>query len=276
MVGVARTAAVVAGVALIAVACAKVPYTNRKQFTIIPAKTMQALGAQTYDEMLAAAKVVKDGEDVETLRRVGKKVAKVANQEDFAWKFNLMKDAEINAWCLPGGYIGFYTGILPVLNNEAGMGFVMGHEVGHAVARHGAERMSQQLALTGGLSVLDMVISGSGKVSEQQRGVIMGALGLGAEFGVMLPFSRAHEKEADIIGMMYMAEAGYPPAESVKVWDRMAAVTGKGGPAFLSTHPSFDARKEAQQEWMGEAKKRFARAKGSDDTRKAIWTGAAD
>lgn len=268
-----RMVAVVAAASLVAVACTKVPYTGRSQFNLMPKSMMHDIGKQSYDEVLAESKVQKGGKDAEILDKVGRRVSKVADQDDFAWDYSLIVSPDINAWCLPGGYIGFYTGILPVLQSEAGMSFVMGHEVGHAVARHGAERLSQQLALTGGLTLIDMFLSGSGKVSQEQRGMIMAAAGLGAQFGVVLPFSRNHEKEADIIGLMYMAEAGYPPAESIKVWDRMEAITGKGGPAFLSTHPSYENRQENQAEWMPEAKKRYQRHAIDYDTRAAVWTG---
>ena len=167
----------------------------------------------------------------------------MADQPDFDWSYALINDPQMNAWCLPGGYIGFYTGILPVLRNEAGMAFVMGHEVGHAVARHGAERMSQQLLAVGGLQVLDMFLSGSSKVSEETRGMIMAAAGVGAQAGVIPPFSRAHEKESDTIGMMYMAEAGYPPGESIKVWERLeeAGIRRHGLAVDTST---FESRRE--------------------------------
>lgn len=267
-----RVAAVLVALGLVGVACKKVPYTGRKQFNAVPDGQMNQLGAQAYQELLAEVKVVQKGSDANVLRKVGDRIASVADQPDFDWQYRLINDAQINAWCLPGGYIGFYTGILPVLRSEAGMSFVMGHEVGHAVARHSAERMSQQLGLSAVLGALDVVLSGSGKVSEQQRGTIMGALGVGAEFGVLMPFGRSHEKEADIIGMMFMAEAGYPPAESMKVWTRMEELTGGGPPAFLSTHPSFAARKDNQQEWLPEARKRFQRNRRSgEDTLAQLW-----
>jgi len=275
MSSAARRWALGGAVALVALACAKVPYTNRSQFNVIPKGTMHNLGEKSYQEILAESKVIKSGRDADLLDKVGRKIARVADQSDFAWQFSLIADKEINAWCLPGGYIGFFTGILPVLESEAGMAFVMGHEVGHAVARHGAERLSQQLAATGGLSLIEMFLSGSGKVTQEQKGIIMAAAGLGAQYGVMLPFSRNHEKEADIIGVMYMAEVGYPPAESLKMWDRMEATTGKGPPAFLSTHPSNQARKENLQEWLPEAKKRYQRHALDYDTRATLWQTSA-
>lgn len=267
-----RQAAVAVAAGLFAVACAKVPYTNRTPFLLIPSGQMNALGAEAYKEARQQGQVVKDGKDVDRLQKVGRRIAERANQPDYAWKFTLFESEEVNAWCLPGGYIGFYSGILPVLDNESGMAFVMGHEVGHAVARHSAEQLSTQLGLTGALTLIDTLLSGSGKVDEQSHGLIMGALGLGAQFGVVLPFSRSHEKEADVIGLMYMAESGYPPAESVRLWERMEQMTGKGPPAFLSTHPSNANRIENLEEWMPQAKKKFQRARGAvQEPTKSIW-----
>lgn len=269
---VLRAVAGVLGAAALMVACTKVPYTDRKQFNVIPKGTMTSLGQSTYKEELAKSTVLKEGRDADTLDKVGKRISNQADEPDYAWRTSLLKEDVVNAWCLPGGYIGFYTGILPVLQHEAGMGFVMGHEVGHALAHHGAERMSQQLGLAGALSLIDLAVAGSGKVNEQQRGIIAGALGLGAQYGVVLPFSRAHEKEADIIGIMLMAEAGYPPRESIPLWDRMGQVSGKAPPAFLSTHPSNAARQENLQEWMPQARKKYERNKrDGEDSVKPIW-----
>ncbi len=272
MVFTMRTGALVTGAALLAVACAKVPYTNRTPFVLVPNGQMVALGADAYKQARQEGKVVKEGKDVERLRTVGRRIAARANQPDYDWQFTLFQSEEANAWCLPGGYIGFYSGILPILQNEAGMGFVMGHEAGHAVARHSAEQLSTQFGVTGALTLVSTLLSGSGKVDANSHALIMGALGLGAQFGVALPFSRSHEKEADVIGLMYMAEAGYPPAESARVWERMSAAGGAQPPAFLSTHPSHEARIENLNEWMPQAKKKFQRARGSvSEPTKAIW-----
>jgi predicted Zn-dependent protease len=267
-----RATALAVASGLVAVACVKVPYTNRTPFVLIPNGEMMSLGKEAYREIRQQSRVVKDGPDVERLRAVGRRISARANQPDYAWQFSLFDSDEVNAWCLPGGYIGFYTGILPVLQNEAAMGFVMGHEVGHAVARHSAEQLSTQLGLQGALGLVGTFVGGSDKLDEDQKGLIMGALGLGATFGVILPFSRAHEKEADVIGLMYAAEAGYPPAESVRLWERMEARAGKGPPAFLSTHPSNPARIENLQAWMPQAKKKFVRARrAGDEPLRGVW-----
>lgn len=258
--------------ALVVVACAKVPYTERVQYNLVPNALMTSLGKTSYADALQGQPVERKTDDSKTLHTVGRHIAAAADEPDYAWEFALVDDPTINAWCLPGGYIAFYTGILPVLQNEAGMAFVMGHEVAHATAKHGAERLSQQLTLLGGLAGLELYLSDQTELTAEQRGILLGALGLGAEVGVLLPFSRTHESEADIIGMMTMAEAGYPPAQSIDVWDRMEAQSpSKGVPAFLSTHPSNEKRKANLREWLPRARKKFERNKLPHDTVATIW-----
>ncbi|MFT4623557.1 MAG: putative Zn-dependent protease [Myxococcota bacterium] len=267
-----RTVATVVALGALAVACAKVPYTNRLQYNMIPNSIMRGIGASTYTTMLAGESLQRKGEDAEILSRVGKRISKAADQPKYDWEFSMIKDDVVNAWCLPGGKIAFYTGILPALRNEAGMSFVMGHEVAHATANHGSERMSQQLALLGGLVGLEVYLANKSTIKPRDRAIILGALGVGATVGIMLPFSRMHESEADVIGMMYMAEAGYPPAESIKVWDRMEKVAGKSGiPAFLSTHPKNAKRQDKQREWLPRARKRFQRNQLQRDTLETVW-----
>lgn len=251
-------------------ACVKVPVTGRLQMNLVPSGVMRSIGKKSYEDTLSKATVVREGENAEVLSRVGKRIAR-ASGEELDWRYALLKDDTINAWCLPGGYIGVYTGILPVFENEAGMAFVLGHEVGHATAHHGSERVSQQIALAGGLAALDLFLSGSTEMDPKERAMVMGAIGLGAEVGFLLPFSRKHESEADIIGLMYMAKAGYPPGESIAMWDRMEKKAGGSGPAFLSTHPSNDKRQEVLREWMPQARKRYERNKIASDTKKKLW-----
>jgi len=258
--------------ATLAAACIKVPYTGRRQFNLVPDSVMHGLGASTYQSMLQGKVVQRKGQDSAILDRVGNRISEAAHKPGFEWEYSLIAEDTLNAWCLPGGKIGFYTGILPVLENEAGMAFVMGHEVGHATARHGSERLSQNLALVGGLTALELYLSGQEKLSQEQRGLILGALGVGAQVGVILPFSRKHESEADVIGLMYMAKAGYPPQESIAVWDRMAQATGgKQLPAFLSTHPPHAKRQEVLRDWMDNAAKRYARNRLPKGTQTPIW-----
>jgi predicted Zn-dependent protease len=272
-----RTVALGAAAAALAVACNKVPYTGRVQYNLVPDSIMLGVGKSSYTSMLGEVKVTKKGPDHDILQGVGERISKVADQPKYNWEYSLIDDDDtLNAWALPGGYIAFYSGILPVLENEAGMAFVMGHEVGHATARHGSERLSQSLTLLGGLAGLEIYMANATKLKPEQRAVVLGALGVGATVGAILPFSRMHESEADVIGMMYMAEAGYPPKEGQRLWDRMEAATGPSTlPAFLSTHPSNDKRKANLQEWLPQADKKFERNKLSKDTRKELWTEAS-
>jgi predicted Zn-dependent protease len=254
-------------------ACTRAPVTQRAQLNVIPDPLMRSLGKSAYDEMLVGLDLEKKSEDSKTLNKVGKKISRIASKPKYGWRYSLIDDDEtINAWCLPGGKIAFYKGILPVLKNEAGMGFVMGHEVGHAVAHHSAERLTQQATVLGGLTVLYMHLDKNTDLPEESKNILMAALGVGLEVGIMLPFSRKHEKEADIIGMMYMARAGYPPEEAVQVWSRMRKQAGKTGvPTFLSTHPSHNQRKQNLRDWLPQAKKRYARNKLERDTQATLW-----
>ena len=256
--------------------CSRAPFTNRIQLNLVPDPLMNELGAATYVEMLGGLKVDRKSSDAQTLKKVGRRISRVAKKPSYRWRYALVKDDDtLNAWCLPGGKIAFYSGILPVLENEAGMSFVMGHEVGHAMARHGAERISQQATMIGGLTALYLYIDNKSDMPDQAKNMLMAALGVGVELGVMLPFSRAHEKEADVMGMMYMANAGYPPQESIEVWNRMSRE--RGGiemPAFLSTHPSHSQRKQNLREWMPAANKKYARNKLQRDTLSKLWSAS--
>lgn len=259
--------------ALATIGCTRAPVTKRYQLNVIPDPLMTSIGESAYRDMLSSERVKRDSPDAQTLRKVGRSISRVARKPNYRWRYALIDDPDtINAWCLPGGKIAFYTGILPVLRNEAGMGFVMGHEVGHAMAHHSAERLTQQATVLGGLTALYLYMDKHSEMPKRSRDVLLAALGLGLEVGVMLPFSRKHEKEADIIGMMYMARAGYPPDEGIKVWSRMRKEAGKSAlPTFLSTHPSHNQRKENLREWLPSAKKRFARNQTKRNTLAPLW-----
>ena len=231
-----RAAAVLGLVVLVFAACETNPVTGRKSLVLVPESTMRDLGAQAYQEVLAAQPASTDRRMTTIVNRIAGRITE-ASGEKMAWETTLIDDPQANAFVLPGGKIVVYTGILPICQTEAGLAFVMGHEVGHAVARHGAERMSQYLLADLGLQVADIAFS-----DNSQRGLIMGALGAGAQVGVLLPFSRAHESDADHTGLIYMARAGYDPRVAPDLWRRMGAGGGAQPPEFLSTHPAHGTR----------------------------------
>ncbi len=270
-----RVLALFAGLVALWAACRKVPYTGRAQFNLVPNRLMTDLGRSSYASMLADLPVERRGRNHQVLQQVGRRISRAAQKPEYDWQYAMIDSDEVNAWCLPGGYIGFYTGILPVLESEAGMAFVMGHEVAHATAHHGAERMSQQLALLGGLTGLELLASRATELTQEQRALILGALGVAGQVGVLLPFSRTHESEADVIGMMYMARAGYPPREAARVWQRMAQLSPNNVPVFLSTHPSHRRRQENLNEWLPQARKKYQRAgrrrRGRADVLETLW-----
>ncbi len=216
------------------------------------------LGAEAYREVLSKEKLAKDVRMTAVVRRVGERIAAVANRPNFQWEFNLIESKQINAFCLPGGKIAVYTGILSVMANEAGMAAVMGHEVAHAIARHGGERISQKLGVA---IALEIAARGMSDSSPERKKITMGALGAGASVGVLLPFSREHELEADHLGLMLAAKAGYDPREAVHLWERMEAAGKKKPPEFLSTHPREKHRIEDLQALMPEAMKHYDAAK---------------
>lgn len=232
------------------IACATVPITGRRQLSLVPASTINALSAQEYKTFLDSNKVSTDPVATATVKRVGRKIqgaveAYFAQQNqsnrlrDYQWEFNLVADSQVNAWCMPGGKVVVYTGILPVTKDDAGLAVVMGHEIAHAIAQHGDERMSQGLLAQFGGMALEAALD---KKPEQTKTLFMSAYGLGATVGLLLPYSRLQESEADRIGLIFMAMAGYDPHGSVDFWKRMAANKQGGTPEFLSTHPSDETR----------------------------------
>ena len=249
-------------------ACSTTP-TGRSQLKLMSTAQEMRLGAQAYEEMLADERLITSGPQYAMVQRIGRRIATAAESlypdsdaGRFFWEFALIDDPEtVNAWALPGGKCAVYTGLLTVTQDEASLAAVMGHEVGHAIAHHGNERMSQGLAVQ--LSLLGASFSMRDMDPEDRR-LAMAALGVGTTVGVMLPFSRLHESEADHIGLMLSAHAGYDPRAAVGLWQRMAAQGGARPPEFLSTHPSEDTRIERLQELMPEALElyRAAQAEG--------------
>lgn len=233
-------------------ACPKVPVTGRHSLILLPESQEMDLGADAYRETLSKAKVSTDAAQTALIRKVGARLAQVSDRPDFAWEYTLVEEPKtVNAFCLPGGKVAVYTGILPVTQSEAGLAVVMGHEIAHAIARHGAERISQGLLLSLGQETLAVALR---KRPTETRNAILQAFGLGATIGAVLPFGRYQESEADRIGLMYMARAGYDPREAVSFWKRMEAVGGgKAPPPFLSTHPSHETRAADLERWMPEA-----------------------
>ncbi len=236
--------------AMMCPACTKVEGTGRSQLMLLSQNQEQQLGEDAYRQILADSTLSNDPRLTSIVRRVGERIAAVVDRPNFVWEFNLIESDQVNAFCLPGGKIAVFTGILPIMQNEAGMAAVMGHEVAHAVARHGGERVSQGiLANLAGQAVA----VGFRNASPAAQEAAMAAYGLGANVGVMLPFSRAHESEADSLGIIYAAKAGYDPREAVELWRRMKAASGQRPPEFLSTHPSTDRRIVDLQSQMGGA-----------------------
>ena len=256
-------------VLLIVAACATVPLTGRKQLSLVPESDMIALSLTEYGKFISTNKVSTDKNKTAMVKRVGEKISKAVetymasaglskNLEGYKWEFNLIEDATVNAWCMSGGKVVVYTGLLPIAQNEAALATVMGHEIAHAVARHGSERMSDQMLIQLGGTALSSALS---QKSEQTRQIAMTAFGVGSQLGVVLPFSRQHEYEADYMGLIFMAMAGYDPNESIAFWERMAKQSGSKPPEFLSTHPVDENRIAKIKEKMPEAMVYYSKSK---------------
>lgn len=243
---------------MLMIACARVPITNRKQFKLLPEETLMQLSLEQYQHILDTANVVRGTQQAIAVQRVGEKISKAVESylagspriEGYNWQFSLIEDTVVNAWCMSGGKVAFYTAILPICGNDTGIAVVMGHEIAHAIAQHGNERVSQGLALQMGGVALDVAASTR---SEETRQLIQLAYGVGANVGVLLPYSRKHESEADEMGLMFMAMAGYNPQEAPKFWERMNAAGGIRPPEFLSTHPDPSKRQARLEELMPRA-----------------------
>ena len=246
-------------------ACSTVPGTGRTQILLLGRGEEMQLGAQAYTEMLAQERIITSGSDAAMVQRIGERIAQSAidllpdsDAKRFDWEFKLIDAPDMaNAWALPGGKTAVYTGLLPITGDEDSLAAVMGHEVAHAIARHGNERMSHGMVLQLGMLGADM---GTRDMDPGDRDMIMAGLGVGANLGIMLPFSRSHESEADEIGLMLAANAGYNPEAAVGLWQRMGAASSGAPPEWLSTHPSSETRIRRLQELMPEANKLYRRA----------------
>lgn len=245
------------------VACHTVPITGRKQLKLVNNSELLPLSFSQYNEVLAESELSKDVEKVNQIKTIGANIQKAAEKyygekgisdqlSGYSWEFNLIESDQVNAWCMPGGKVAFYTGILPICQTEAGIAVVMGHEIAHALANHGSERMSQAMVAQYGMTGLDMAL---GENPTLTKDLFKQAVGLGANAG-MLKFSRGNESESDHIGLILMAMAGYDPNEAVEFWKRMDAMSGGNEPMeFLSTHPSHDTRVSDLKTLMPEAMK---------------------
>jgi predicted Zn-dependent protease len=252
---------IVALLFIVVSACKTNPFTGQKTLNFYPNSQVFPMAFAQYDQFLQENKVITGTAESHMITKVGQRISSAAERwlsangypgylSDYKWEYNLVKDETVNAWCMPGGKIVFYTGILPITQTETGVAVVMGHEVAHALADHGAQRMSagtlQQIgAVAGNVAIKD----------PEKRNMFNQAYGIGSQVGLMLPFSRSHETEADRIGLQIMAIAGYDPAEAAELWKRMKAQSGgQAPPEFLSTHPSNDTRINNLTVWAPEAK----------------------
>lgn len=246
-------------------ACSKVPITGRRQLNLLPESDLMAMSLQAYGEFLNENAPLPPADDrVAMVQRIGNKLATAATTflnengaservEGFKWEFNVVDDPTVNAWCMPGGKVVVYTGILPVTQDEAGLALVMGHEIAHAIARHGNERMSQGIALQGAGMTLDVLSASKPGLA---RDLLMQSYGIGGTLG-MLAYSRNHETEADKMGLVFMAMAGYDPRVAPNFWKRMAALGGQKPPELLSTHPNDERRVADLEAYMPEALKYY-------------------
>ncbi len=267
MKNVSTKTLIVALISLIIYSCAKVPLTGRRQMKLLPESDLVAMSLTSYSQFLDTSQVVTSGNYKQMVSNAGMRISRAVESylrttgdsnliNNYKWEFNLVDDPTVNAWCMPGGKVVFYSGIMPICATETGVAVVMGHEIAHAIARHGNERMSHGLVQQLGGVALTVAIAD--KPAETQQ-LFQLAYGAGTQVGVMLPFSRKHESEADHMGIMFMAMAGYNPEEAPKFWDRMNALSGGARPPeFLSTHPNPSKRAAALAADMPEALKYYS------------------
>ncbi len=250
---------------LLIAACSTVPITGRKQLNLLPESELMAMSLGAYQDFLKeTTPLPATNPDVQTVRRIGRRLADAATKylaqnnaservEGFNWEFNVVDEPSVNAWCMPGGKVVVYTGILPVTQDETSLALVMGHEIAHAIARHGNERMSQGLAVQGAGMTLQVMASQKPNLTKD---LLLQSFGIGSQLG-MLAYSRNHESEADKMGLVFMAMAGYDPRSAPAFWERMAAQGGAKPPEFMSTHPSDERRVADLKAYMPEAMKYY-------------------
>lgn len=257
---------IVASFLMLYFSCATNPFTGKKTMAFVSNESLFPASFQQYNSFLTENKVVKGTKDAEMIKRVGERIAIAAERwlnangyqgylNDYKWEYNLVDDKTVNAWCMPGGKIVFYTGILPIAQNETGVAIIMGHEVAHALANHGQQRMSAGMLQQAGAIGLNVALQNDENLSMYNQ-----AFGIATSVGGMLPFSRSHESEADRIGLILSALAGYNPDEGAELWKRMAAASGgQAPPEFLSTHPANDTRIKELQQLSPKAKQEAAK-----------------
>jgi predicted Zn-dependent protease len=256
-------------IVLIVMSCSTVPLTGRRQLSLVPESEMIALSLTEYGKFINSNKLSSDKNKIALVKRVGEKIAKAVeaymagaglskNLEGYKWEFNLVEDANVNAWCMSGGKVVVFTGLLPLTQTESGLATVLGHEIAHAVARHGSERMSDQMLVQLGGTALSSALA---EKPEQTRQLALAAFGVGSQVGVVLPFSRQNEYEADYMGLIFMAMAGYNPNESIPFWERMSKQGGSKQPEFLSTHPVDQNRIDRIKQKMPDALAYFNKTK---------------
>lgn len=245
--------------------CSIVPISGRRQFNVVPDNMISEMGLTSYQEFLSKNHTMPDNNaGTQQVKRVGQRIANAVeeylvssgNQDkisNYKWEFNLVQNPEVNAWCLPGGKVMVYSGILPFAKDDAGLAVVMGHEIAHAVANHGGERMSQQMAVVLGGVSLDVALQ---KQPDLTRNLFNTVFGVGSTLGT-LAYSRTHEYEADKLGMVFMAMAGYEPERAVTFWEEMSAIPGQAPPEFLSTHPNSQNRIKALRAYIPKANKYY-------------------
>ena len=242
--------------------CRTTPITQRRQLLLVPESQEIQMGVAAYDEVKTKNKISTNAKYNEVVARVGQRLAEAARRQDLGtnceWEFTVIADQTQNAFCLPGGKVAFYEGILPVCQNEGGVAVVMSHEISHALARHGGERMTQQMEVQGAGKIVQLIAQRSAPDKEQ---VFMTAYNAGAKYGFVLPYSRKHESEADEMGIHIMSQAGYDPNEAPKFWERFAASHSGQKPAeFSSTHPSDERRAAALRELLPKASEEYQAA----------------